>query len=173
MVMSPAALVLGLPCDSRNRLRQVHKQWVLYIFLLRETWRLICYTKGHTSRESPVRSVRIQRPKFWTFPTLQAHLFTILPLFLLLCISLVCGDLPLQTSLRIGVCLLLCGLMVVGVGVPAVTLCHVVAGCLLMMFAFLLYPYKQAPDLPVGRGESCCFMEVCQRCSKLPGEDRQ
>lgn len=42
-----------------------------------------------------------------------------------------------------------------------------------MMFAFLLYPYQQAPDLPVGWGESCCFVEVCQRCSKLPGEDRE
>lgn len=165
-MMSPAAL--ALPVDGRNRLGQVHKQLVPHIFLLRETRRLIA--KGHTSRESPVRSVRIQRPKLWTFPTLQAHLLTLLLLLLLLCIGLLCRDLPLQTSLRIDVCLLLCGLMVVGVRVPVVTLCHVVAGCLQMMLAFLLYPYQQAADLSVGRGESCCFVEICQRCSKLPGE---
>lgn len=169
VVLSSAALVLALPIDSRNRLRQVHKQLVLRIFLLRETWRLVCQSKGHTSRESPIWSIWIQRPKFWTFPTLQAQLLVVLLLFLLLCIILLCGDLPLQTSLWIDVCLLLCGLMVVGVWVPVVTLCRVVAGWFLMMFALLLYPHQQAPDLPVGRGESCCFVEVCQRCSKLPG----
>ena len=36
-MMSPAALVLGLPVDGRNRLWHVHKQLVLYIFLWRET----------------------------------------------------------------------------------------------------------------------------------------
>lgn len=42
-----------------------------------------------------------------------------------------------------------------------------------MMFALFLYSYQQAADLPVRWAESCCFVEVCQRCSKLPGEDRE
>lgn len=42
-----------------------------------------------------------------------------------------------------------------------------------MVLAFLLYPYYQAPDLPVGWGESCCLVEVCQRCGKLPGDAKK
>lgn len=57
--------------------------------------------------------------------------------------------------------------MVVRMRVPAG------AGCLLVELAFLLYPYKQAPDFPVGRGKSRCLVEVCQRCGKLPGEARR